>query len=373
MDFERRFSEPAVFRKNQGGSDSGRADSERTRPEHDRREGAPRTSPRRESESTTFIRRREHKFEVSAARGVFLREQIAKELPLFEFFEGFPHTYVTTVYYDTVDRKFYQRAESSYDDNLKIRVKEYSYRSRDGSFLSFPTCYVELKMRRGGSVIKRRVPIPKGQLEAVLGGIDVWDSVCELVPEPTPELERSYEALSRFLRSERVVASSIISYRRTVFQRSERELRVTFDDEIAVFEVGGEIYGEQRDALTPNRLGVPVRRHDRVIVEVKCPDPQLPDWLRETLRHHRSKELSKFTTSIRFLTDSSDSDATPSEELGPPEEQSSGERPSGGAASSGRGVNGIRNAPGPSEGGNGVDPVDPGNDDTGLSHRAIQS
>ena len=65
--------------------------------------------------------------EVGPARAVLLREEIARHLPLYEFHAGHSHTHITTLYFDTRERDFFRRAEKHYDDNVKIRVKEYYF------------------------------------------------------------------------------------------------------------------------------------------------------------------------------------------------------------------------------------------------------
>ena len=247
-----------------------------------------------------YVRRQEQKFEVGLAAATFLRQEIARSLPLFEFHKGFPHTYVTTVYFDTVDRAFFAQAERSYDDNVKLRVKEYCYRDGAGKYLSFGHCYVELKQRLSGTVLKRRIPLLKNDLGRLLRGEDLWESVVRLNGSSENDLRSAYKDLRAFLRQFTVLSSSVVNYRRSVYQKSEDDLRITFDDQVAVYRTPAEIYADG-EALTAEHLGQAVRRYDKVILEIKCPSCQYPFWLQSALKHHFSKRLSKFTTSIHFL------------------------------------------------------------------------
>ncbi|MBN1441551.1 MAG: VTC domain-containing protein [Planctomycetes bacterium] len=267
----------------------------------EKRPGKPEGSSQGEVESPSYIRRHEQKFEVGVAAAAFLREEISRNLPIFEFYEGYPHTCITTVYFDTDDQAFYEQAVRSYDDNFKIRVKEYSYSHRDGGFLSLPYCYVELKRRIEGTVVKRRIRILKGDLNRLLAGDDLWEAVSGgSSAADAAYLHAAYQELRDHLSRFRVQPTSIVTYRRSVFQQSEQELRITFDDDVAVYAPVDGLYS-QLEALTPDTLPAPLRRYPKVILEIKCPSCQYPLWLQGALKNHCSKRLSKFTTSIRFL------------------------------------------------------------------------
>jgi hypothetical protein len=108
-----------------------------------------------------------------------------------------------------------------------------------------------------------------------------------------------YDELRACLKTYAVQPSSAVSYRRQVYQRIEGELRVTFDDEIAVHRPPAGLY-ERTPALTRDVLGKPIYTSDRFIVEIKCPG-DLPDWLATALKNHSSRRLSKFTTSVRLV------------------------------------------------------------------------
>jgi hypothetical protein len=266
--------------------------------------------------SAFFICRQEQKFEVGAASAAYLREEISRQLPLFEFYLGYPHTHITTIYFDTVDRTFYRRAEQSYENSVKIRTKEYYYRDRDGGYLTFPHCFVELKQHQNGTVHKRRFQLPKESLHCLVGGEDVWDAIGADAADQDHGLKEAYAELRGYLLKYQVAATSIVNYRRTVYQRAEEELRITFDDEIAVYPAYPGLYLEAR-ALTREVLEGPTRRYEKVILEIKCPAGDYPEWLKQALRNHSSKRLSKFITSVRFLSEAAaERDGAPPGALG---------------------------------------------------------
>jgi SPX domain protein involved in polyphosphate accumulation len=249
--------------------------------------------------SSSSIRRREVKFELEVASASFLRQEISRELPVFEFSPGERYTHVTTVYFDTEDRRLYQRAVDDYDHNDKFRVKEYYYPRSDGAYRTSGDCYVELKRRRGAVVTKTRLAVPKARLEGFLQGAELDDRLVARTgaPEDPRARQRAYAVLRGFLSRFQVSAAAVIAYRREVFQFDEGELRITFDDRIAVYPPRAGLYRET-DSLTPSTLGVPTRKFDKVIIEIKCPAEENPAWLRRALRNHSSKPLSKFTTSV---------------------------------------------------------------------------
>jgi len=335
--------------------------------------------------SARLFERREEKYEIDRASRRVLEAAIAERLPRFNYLQGQPYTFVTTAYFDTSDRDFYRWAEAHYEDNVKIRVKEYYYLAHpergspqddksfpdekgrsslemgastengpsdmrglekgaaaggngtgkpaigsaarlvgrgahaapwepaqweaspkdlalreEGGFLTFDHCFVELKQRANGSVVKKRFAFPKAQLSHLFGGQDVWQILLEITPpSELGPLRVAYGDLRRYLARYPVEVTSIVNYRRTVYQRDESDLRITFDDRIAIYTPIAGLYGERR-ALTAEALGRPLRTSERVILEIKCPG-EYPDWLKGSLRPHSAERLSKFTTSVRLI------------------------------------------------------------------------
>ena len=148
-----------------------------------------------------------------------LEGAIRESLPVYEFNPGYPYTHITTVYYDTPGLRLYDRASRSYDDNLKIRVKEYYYKDRCEKELVSPYCFLELKRRRDGMVSKQRLRIGKEHLEAFLRGEDLREKLRPELAEETgkgDELRKSFDMAYDALRSElsRIEVSpvSVINY-----------------------------------------------------------------------------------------------------------------------------------------------------------------
>ena len=250
------------------------------------------------------------KYELAPAELTGLEGEISRRLPVYEFNPGYPFTHITTVYFDTAGLQLYERACLRYDDNLKIRVKEYYYEEPDGKELVSPYCYIELKHRRGGMVSKQRLRISKEYLAAFLRGEDLRE---ELRPRSQDDetrgeigmsgFDQAYDALREKLSTIEVRPVSVINYRRRVYQRDEEDLRVTFDDRIAVYSPPPALYGGQA-SLAASMLGRPVGRTANMIAEIKCrklSSGSYPPWLEVILCGFSARSLSKFTTSVNFI------------------------------------------------------------------------
>ncbi len=277
--------------------------------------------------SAVYLRRRERKYEVEAELALELRRAIEKRLPVFNYVSGQSDSYITTTYFDTRNRDLYHRASRSFDNNFKIRIKEYYYAgsnegglvardglTRSGAFHCSRFCFVELKQRRDGIVFKRRFRLPKDQVARLFAGEDVSPFVFDgLAGKTRLSVEKTYDALRIYLEKVTVEVSSVVCYRRLVYQKSEKELRVTFDGGVAVHSPPAGLYTEFQ-ALTPDVLGPSIRTLDLVIMEIKCAG-DYPAWLKDVLTTLPPKRLSKFTSSVRFLMESDSSSRDAAERL----------------------------------------------------------
>ena len=254
--------------------------------------------------------RKETKYELDVEAANDLRSVVASNLPSYEFKRGHSSTYTTTIYFDTDRLEFFERAARSYDDNLKIRVKEYYYRSgrdesgRNGASafncLTFPYCFVEIKQRENGLVMKRRMRLPKSLLNRLIGGEDIWGDLVRLDPGAEfDDVRDVYSELRRYLVNYSIRPRSIIHYRRSVFQENEEQLRITFDDELKIFRPPKGLY-DAVPSLVEGDLGEPTRTIGKVILETKC-QSGYPGWLRAALTHLLPRRISKFTTSMNLL------------------------------------------------------------------------
>lgn len=267
------------------------------------------SGPRGARRSVVYLRRHERKYDLESSLALDLRQLVGKRLPLYSFVPGQRDSYITTVYFDTRNRDLYHRAERCFDNNFKIRLKEYYHPQANGEaagsvrFEFSRFCFVEIKQCRDGVVFKRRFRLPKDQVAPLFAGKDVSSSAFEgLTGKVRHSVERTYEALTRYLQRVTVEVSSLVSYRRLVYQESESELRITFDRDVTIHAPLPALYGAA-PALTPDVLGPPIRTLDREIMEIKC-SGEYPEWLESALSQLPPRRLSKFTSSVRLVMES---------------------------------------------------------------------
>ena len=255
------------------------------------------------------LRRRENKYELSVDVARVLQAEIARHLPVYSFVQGPLDSYMTTVYFDTENRALFRRAERSFDDNLKVRLREYYYATpcdRVNGASSAPeyriddACFVELKQRRSGVVTKRRFRIPKVYVGDLFAGKELGRELeVGLDARSRRHVRVAYSTFCKLLGRMRVQATSVVVYHRVAYQESERELRVTFDDQLRVYRPPAGLYAG-RAALTPSTLGEEIAAPEKVILEIKC-RREYPQWLAQALRAVEAGQHSKFTTSVRSI------------------------------------------------------------------------
>lgn len=184
-------------------------------------------------------------------------------------------TRITSVYFDRPGRPLAIRARTTPHDCLKVRTKEYfPDLCADGGV----RVVLEAKRERNGLTQKRRVWMPREKLANVIrdGG----------------------RGASRLITGGSLQPVLAVTYQRHVYQ-SDESWRVTVDREIEFFEVTAAqaLSGER---LTRERLGTPVARENRVVVEIKFMGEAVPTWL-EALARRRPARFSKFAEGIGRL------------------------------------------------------------------------
>ncbi len=215
------------------------------------------------------ISRVETKYELKPREAAVLSLIVAGHLPCFEYVKGHAITWVTTVYFDTERLDFFRRAVRSHERNLKVRVREYSYRGPNGEVILYPECFLEIKRRLGeGRVVKQRLGLPKTLLGRLLDGEDIWALLAgNGNGAALAERRVIYDEVRRFLTGYALEPRSVVQYRRKVYQVEERDLRITFDDELTIHYPSGRPYERSESLLSPDANHA-CRRLENVIVEV---------------------------------------------------------------------------------------------------------
>ncbi len=177
-------------------------------------------------------------------------------------------TEIASVYFDRPGLPLWERARATPGDCLKIRTKEY-FPDRSGCTLD--QVVLEAKRERNGLTRKKRVWLPRSQLSTVIAG--------------------GGSPVARLITGGKLIPALAVTYVRQVYQASE-DWRVTVDRDVCFYAVDSELaLGSQR--LTAARLGAPVAREGRVVVELKFMGAGLPGWLVE-LSARRCERFSKF-------------------------------------------------------------------------------
>ncbi len=255
----------------------------------------------RRSRFPNFIDRQELKLRFDDGKADLFYNEVNRHLPLYCYAPEREITYVTTIYFDTQDFRFYTRANKFRNDNLKLRLKEYYYKLSDEQFEISPYCWVEIKRRLGKSTNKRRFKIRKKATKELFSGKDIFPRIFEVNQNrKEEEIREIYDDFLYFVQTHKVQPYSATNYRRRTFQRSGDEtLRITFDDMISYYQAPSSLYNGKR-ALTREIFGAPCGRFEGTIVEIKSA-ATLPGWLKSLLREHPRSNFSKFLTSTQTL------------------------------------------------------------------------
>lgn len=193
--------------------------------------------------------RREAKLAVPAADATLLRARLAHEV-------GAPTwSRIVSVYFDGPGWPLAARAAAAPHDTVKLRFKEY-FPDRDRGDSN--RVVLELKREANGMTRKERVWVPRERLESAL-------------------LDAATPALRAFVGECPLVPAVAVSYEREVYQGDET-WRVTVDSGVEFFRIDPSL-ALCAQPLRRELLGEPAGREERLIVELKHLDSQLPAWL----------------------------------------------------------------------------------------------
>jgi hypothetical protein len=186
-----------------------------------------------------------------------------------------PPTHIVSVYFDKPGYPLGLRALRTPEDCLKVRTKEYSPDLGAGGV---ERVVLEVKRERYGVTQKRRVWVPRVQLQSVI---------------------RGSAGLLPLIAGGRLMPVLAVTYRRHVYQATQA-WRVTVDRDIGFHSVTPQL-ALSRTTLTAERLGSPIFMDRRVVVEVKHLGEQLPPWLAALHPGGRKPAYSKFAEGMARL------------------------------------------------------------------------
>ncbi len=253
-----------------------------------------------QSRFPNFITRSEIKLRLTAAEAEDFLGEVKRHLPVYCFSPAREITFVTTVYFDTEDFRFYSRASKFRDDNLKLRLKEYYYEIPEG-YEVFPECWIEVKRRLGESTSKHRFRVAKDLVQRLFSGedcfLEIYKSNRELAAE---DVRKVFDTFLGVVRTYELRPYSITNYRRRTFQEAgDESIRITIDDMIAYFRAPAILYNGVR-ALTRGVLGEACGQQKHTVVEIKVARER-PEWLSALLDRFPQSHFSKFLTSTQAL------------------------------------------------------------------------
>ncbi|WP_434381444.1 VTC domain-containing protein [Melittangium boletus] len=185
-------------------------------------------------------------------------------------------TRITSVYFDKPGYPLTLRSLRTPMDCLKVRTKEYA---PDVGASGQERVVLEVKRERNGVTQKRRVWVPRAQLGQVLRG------GARLLP---------------LIAGGSLIPVLAVTYQRHVYQCSQ-SWRVTVDREVGFHRVTSALALGQT-TLSAERLGAPLVRDERVVVEVKHLGEELPEWL-AALNPGRKPAYSKFAEGMARIHD----------------------------------------------------------------------
>ena len=205
--------------------------------------------------------------------------------------------FVTTAYFDTPSRALYhsglQGAES-----LRLRARQYS------GLTPSPSLWLEIKHKRGIRSAKRRIRIPDREVLWFFGTGRITEEMIHIRQRTygaeTARILQEMAAICERYR-EPLQTDSVVHFRRNAWQDLKAGLRVTLDLDLAFFPPTPDLW-TRTHPLIRERMGVPLHRESRGVVEVKTRDDP-PGWLTTLLSGAgaEARSYSKFEEASRAV------------------------------------------------------------------------
>ncbi|MGD8858858.1 MAG: polyphosphate polymerase domain-containing protein [Myxococcales bacterium] len=253
--------------------------------------------------------RQELKFLVPRARAAAVIAGLDARLPRHRFAGDGSNTlpraehYVTTVYFDTPSGAVLDAARAGHR-HAKLRARQYYDLHPDLVELaltageaakSSPVLWLELKSRDGAQSGKRRVGIPRDELDSFFRDGVISERMRSIQAATHGEQADSvFEALREFREGfgEPLEAACLVQYCRIAWQPPEEILRITLDQNLKVYP--RELLFEGFDPLSLMQA-TPIYAEPNAVLEVKS-GAHWPAWLGELLREQgvEARDYSKF-------------------------------------------------------------------------------
>lgn len=210
--------------------------------------------------------------------------------------DEFGKSKITSLYFDTPDRRLIDRSLEKPLYKEKLRLRQYGTDESDQALV-----FIELKKKFKGIVYKRRVMLSRAAAQAFLQGMD-FELACRTFPLVSERLNSKAispknlqiaREIEEFInRTPNLYPSMLISCNRTAYQPlrdSDANLRITFDEDL-----------KSNDLFKRGEAAQDVIPGDEVIMEVKSVKA-VPVWLAQLLSevHAYPTSFSKYGTAYR--------------------------------------------------------------------------
>jgi len=229
------------------------------------------------------FKRREKKYLITKQQYEALVKQMSPYTRPDRFGQNGMYT-VTSLYFDSPDRKIYYETKNKLTFRRKLRLRVY-----DETFIN-DTAFFEIKQKHQKSVSKSRVLLPLSEAYLYLG--NNTRTPLENYQTSNPSVSRD---IHQFLQLYCLRPEMIVSYDRHAFHGLDNpDLRVTFDFNLRC---------RNDDLFLENGShGKKLLDSNFIILEVKV-NEHIPVWLQQMLDHLQCerKNISKFCTSLDLL------------------------------------------------------------------------
>ena len=220
------------------------------------------------SGSQTTHRRGEVKYLLTKKQ----RHQLLLLIAPYVELDTYPHSQITSTYFDTVENRILRRSFEKPLYREKIRVRSYGILQK----LDHP-CFLEFKKKLRGTVYKRRVSMTFSEAYCYLGsGVRPFESLTYLNNSQRAAAHCVLDEFDQALERYGMLAPSLaVSYQRfSIRENGTDSLRITFDTNI-------------KWSSCPQNLVIanpthPLLEHDSYIMEIKAA-AAMPLWLVEIL------------------------------------------------------------------------------------------
>ena len=203
---------------------------------------------------------------------------------------------ITSLYLDTVDRRFYWATENQVHARMKLRVRTYGMASEGPVFL-------EIKRRFGDAQSKSRVQVPRDEWQAAVipGGDEQFQNW--KLDSRKMEIVKDFSAIAGGYALEPVCC---VRYDRDSYVgRLNPDVRITFDQRIRTCHSHDwALHPHEVDYLPvdyPYNFGAP---EPRLVLEIKF-DMHLPIWLIDLVRQFdlKRESFAKYVSCVNRLQD----------------------------------------------------------------------